>query len=63
LVCAAWAADGRSGGLRRGLDLVVVDGAEMEAVGGKSRCFARPHAAAGCGDGPYMAKRVDLRAN
>jgi len=44
--------------LRRGLDMVVVDSAEVEAVGAKSRCLARPRAAAGCGDGSYMAKRM-----
>jgi len=63
LVCAAWTADRRSGRLRRGLDMVVVDSAEVEAVGAKSRCLARPRAAACCGDGPYMAKRMDLRAH
>jgi len=43
--------------------MVVVDSAEVEAVGAKSRCLARPPAAAGCGNGPYMAKRIDLRAD
>jgi hypothetical protein len=63
LVCAAWTADGRSSGLRGGLDMVVVDSAEVEAVGAKSPCLARPRTAAGCSDGPHMAKRMDLRAD
>ena len=63
MVCANWTADRRSSGLRRGLVMVVADSAEVEAVGAKSRCLARPRAAVGCGDGPYVAKRMDLRAD
>jgi len=43
--------------------MVVADSAEVEAVGAKSRCLARPRAAVGCGDGPYVAQRMDLRAD